>query len=139
MHCSGESASQVGEFINNFQFVSIHNDGLFIVRFSRCWLVLLRHEIGLYCGRGAQRQPHSLVRTQLCTEARHRSRRLVLDLDAVDDRNILGALSRSACSTTCCCIAFRTIESEDFFRFIYRNSICISGLGISRHTGFILQ
>ena len=39
VHCSGESASQVGEFINNFQFLSIHSDGRFIVRFSRCWLV----------------------------------------------------------------------------------------------------
>ena len=39
-------------------------------------------------------------------EARHRSRRLELGLDAVDDRNIFSALSRSACSTTCCCIAF---------------------------------
>ena len=39
VHCSGNSASQVGEFINNFQFLSIHSDGWFIVRFSRCWLV----------------------------------------------------------------------------------------------------
>ena len=39
VHCSGESASQVGEFINNFQFVSIHSDGWLIVWFSRCWLV----------------------------------------------------------------------------------------------------
>ena len=28
MHCSVESAFQVGEFINNFQFSSIHNNGL---------------------------------------------------------------------------------------------------------------
>ena len=41
VHCSGKSASQVGEFINNFQFLSIHSDGWFIVRFSRCWLVFL--------------------------------------------------------------------------------------------------
>ena len=41
VHCSGKSASQVGEFINNFQFLSIHSDGWFIVRFSRCWLVLV--------------------------------------------------------------------------------------------------
>ena len=27
VHCSGKSASQVGEFINNFQFLSIHSDG----------------------------------------------------------------------------------------------------------------
>ena len=39
IHCSGDSASQVGEFINNFQFLSIHSDGRFMVRFSRCWLV----------------------------------------------------------------------------------------------------
>ena len=39
----------------------------------------------------------SLVLTQLCPEARHRSRRLELGLDAVDDRNIFSALSRSAC------------------------------------------
>ena len=39
VHCSGQSASKVGEFINNFQFLSIHSDGWFIVRFSRCWLV----------------------------------------------------------------------------------------------------
>ena len=39
VHCSRESASQVGEFINTFQFLSIHSDGWFIVRFSRYWLV----------------------------------------------------------------------------------------------------
>ena len=39
VHCSGKSVSQVGEFINNFQFLSIYSDGSFIVRFSRCWLV----------------------------------------------------------------------------------------------------
>ena len=39
VHCSGKSASQVGEFINSFQFFSIHSDGWFNVRFSRCWLV----------------------------------------------------------------------------------------------------
>ena len=49
-----------------------------------------------------RRQPQSLVLTQLCPEARHRTRRLELGLDAVDDRKILSALSRSACSTTCC-------------------------------------
>ena len=48
----------------------------------------------------------TLVLAQLRPEARHRSRRLELGLDAVDDRNIFSALSRSACSTTCCCIAF---------------------------------
>ena len=37
VHCSGKSASQVGEFINNFQFLSVHSDGWFSVRFSRCW------------------------------------------------------------------------------------------------------
>ena len=39
VQCSGESASQVREFINNFQFLSIHSDGCFIVRFSGCRLV----------------------------------------------------------------------------------------------------
>ena len=33
VHCSEESASQVGEFINNLQFLSIHSDGWLIVRF----------------------------------------------------------------------------------------------------------
>ena len=39
VHCFGKSASQEGEFINNFQFLSIHSDGWFIVWVSRCWLV----------------------------------------------------------------------------------------------------
>ena len=47
---------------------------------------------------------HSLVVTQLYPEARHRSSRLELGLDAVDDRIIFSALSLSVCSTTCCCI-----------------------------------
>ena len=42
VHCSGESASQVGELINNFQFSSIHSGGWFTVRFSMCWLVYNR-------------------------------------------------------------------------------------------------
>ena len=33
-----------------------------------------------------------------------------LGLDAVDDRNIFNALSRSARSTTCCCIAFESLN-----------------------------
>ena len=33
VHYSGKSASQVGEFINNFKFLSIHSDVWFIVRF----------------------------------------------------------------------------------------------------------
>ena len=37
VHCSGKSASQVGELINKFQFLTIHSDGWFIVRFSRCF------------------------------------------------------------------------------------------------------
>ena len=45
-------------------------------------------------GKSAQRQPHSLVVTQLYQEAGHRSRRLELGLDAVDDRNIFSALQR---------------------------------------------
>ena len=28
VHCSGESASKIGEFINNLKFLSIHSDGL---------------------------------------------------------------------------------------------------------------
>ena len=39
VHCSGESVAQVGEFINSFQFLSIHSDSWFIERFSRCRLV----------------------------------------------------------------------------------------------------
>ena len=85
----------------------------------------------------SEEEVRSVIRIQLCPEARHRSRRLELGLDAVDDCNIFSALSRSACSTTCCCIAFRNVESGDFFRSVYRNSLCISGLG--RHTGFILE
>ena len=41
VHCSGKSASQIGEFINNMQFKSIHSDGWFAVRLSRCWLNVL--------------------------------------------------------------------------------------------------
>ena len=33
VHCSGKSDSQVGEFINNFQFLSIYSAGWLIVRF----------------------------------------------------------------------------------------------------------
>ena len=39
VHCSGESASKISEFINNLKFLSIHSDGWFAVRLSRCWLV----------------------------------------------------------------------------------------------------
>ena len=46
MHCSGESASKVGEFINNLKFLSIHSDGWFAVRLSRCWLV---YYLSLFC------------------------------------------------------------------------------------------
>ena len=42
------------------------------------------------------------MQRQLRPEARHRSRRLELGLDAVGDRNIFSGLLRSACSTTCC-------------------------------------
>ena len=51
-----------------------------------------------------------------CAQRQDRLRRLELGLEAVDDRNIFSALPRSVCSTTCCCIAFRTVESDDFFR-----------------------
>ena len=46
VHSSGESASKVGEFINNLQFLSIHSDGWFIVRFSRCWMM---YSLCLFC------------------------------------------------------------------------------------------
>ena len=70
----------------------------------------------------------AVLRCGLCDQTQE------LGLDAVDDRNIFSALSRSACSTTCFCIAFRTVQSYDFFRSVYRNCLCISGLGIFRHT-----
>ena len=44
VHCSGKSASQEGEFINKFQFLSIHSDGWFIVRFLR-----LLYDLSLFC------------------------------------------------------------------------------------------
>ena len=37
VHCSGKSASQVGEFINNFQFLSIHSDGSLYGFPGPCW------------------------------------------------------------------------------------------------------
>ena len=53
---------------------------------------------------------------------------------------LLCALFCSACSTTFCCIAVWTVESNyDFVRPIRRNRLCISGLGISRQTGFNLE
>ena len=59
---------------------------------------------------------------------------------AVDDHNFFCALLCSACSTTCCCIAVWTVESNsDFLRPICRNRLCLSGLGISRQTGFNLE
>ena len=39
VHCSGESASQIGEFIHNLKFLSIHSDDWFAILLSRCWLV----------------------------------------------------------------------------------------------------
>ena len=39
VHCSGESASNVDEFINNLQFLFTHCNSWFAVWFSRCWLV----------------------------------------------------------------------------------------------------
>ena len=33
VHCAGECASQVDQFINNFQFLSIHSDSWLIVQF----------------------------------------------------------------------------------------------------------
>ena len=56
------------------------------------------------------------------------------------DHNFFCALLCSACSTTCCCITVWTVESNyDFLRPIHRNRLCISGLGISRQTGFNLE
>ena len=73
-------------------------------------------------------------------KARHRSRRLESDPGAVDDPNFLCALLCSACSTTCCCIAVLTVESNyDFLRPICRHRLCKYGLGISRQTGFNLK
>ena len=46
VHCSGESASKIGEFINNLKFLSIHSDGWFAVRLFRCWLV---YYLSLFC------------------------------------------------------------------------------------------
>ena len=49
----------------------------------------------------------------------------------MDDHNFFCALLCSACSTTCCCIAVWTVESNsDFLRPICRNRLCLSGLGI---------
>ena len=57
----------------------------------------------------------------------------------MDEHNFC-ALLCSACSTTCCCIAVWAVESNyDFLRPICRNRLCISGLGISRQTGFNLE
>ena len=56
------------------------------------------------------------------------SRRLVSDTDAVDDHNFYCALLCSTYSTTCCCIAVWTVESNrDFLRPICQNILCISG------------
>ena len=41
VHCSRESAYQIGEFINNLQFFSIHIDGWFALRLSRYWMVYM--------------------------------------------------------------------------------------------------
>ena len=58
----------------------------------------------------------------------------------MDDHNFFCVLLCSACSTTCCCIAVWTIESNsDFLRPICRIRLCLSGLGISRQTGFNLE
>ena len=68
------------------------------------------------------------------------SRHLESDPGTVDDHNFFCALLCAACSTTCCCIAVWAVESNyDFLRSICRNRLCISGLGISRQTGFNLE
>ena len=46
VHCSGESASKIGEFIENLKILSIHSDGWFAVRLSRYWLV---DYLSLFC------------------------------------------------------------------------------------------
>ena len=62
-----------------------------------------RYEIGKYSEKEVRNvNAHSLVLTQLRPEARHMSGHLELGLDAVGDRNILSAVSRSACSVTLC-------------------------------------
>ena len=38
-HCSGESASPVGEYISNLKYLSFHNGGWYIVWLPGCWLV----------------------------------------------------------------------------------------------------
>ena len=46
VHCYGESASKIGEFINNLQFLSIQSDVWFAIRLSMCWLV---YYLSLFC------------------------------------------------------------------------------------------
>ena len=46
VHCSGESASKIDEFINNLKFLSIHSDGWFAVWLSRYWLV---YYLSVFC------------------------------------------------------------------------------------------
>ena len=38
MYCSGECASQIGEFINNLKSLAIHSDGWFALLLFKCWL-----------------------------------------------------------------------------------------------------
>ena len=40
-------------------------------------------------------------------------KRLESGLDAVDDRNVLRAMLRSACFTKCCSVTFLTVESKE--------------------------
>ena len=60
------------------------------------------------------------------------------DPDAVDDHNFYCALLCSTHSTTCCCIAVWTVESNDFLRPICQNRLAYQE-GISRHTDFSLE
>ena len=48
----------------------------------------------------------NLTRSYSSNCAQRQDTGLEFGLDVVDDRNIFSALSRSACFTTCCCIAF---------------------------------
>ena len=47
---SVKSASQICEFINNLQFLSIHSNGWFALRLSRSWLVYYLSHFALIVG-----------------------------------------------------------------------------------------
>ena len=47
MHCSGESASQVGELVNSFQFLPIHSDVQFLPIHSEVHYMAFRALVGV--------------------------------------------------------------------------------------------